>query len=158
MDVNVNVNVNVTVTDSDLVEWYPSVAIDHDNKAQWRGFLERRLLINRCFQCGYWINPPRPMCPRCWSDRVEPQEVSGRARVQWFTLLYQGAPGADPSHPYAAVVVELEEQPNLRMNSTIVGCVPTDIVCDMQVELTWRDHNGAPLPVFRPGASPIGDP
>jgi uncharacterized OB-fold protein len=139
-----------TVSDAELVARYPSVALDHDNKEQWRGFLAGRLLVNRCLDCGHWINPPRPMCPRCWSGRVEAQEVSGRGRVQWFTLLHDGVSGADPRTPYPAVVVELEEQPNLRFTSTVVGCRPEDLVCDMSVEVTWRDYHGAPIPVFRP--------
>jgi hypothetical protein len=138
------------VTDAELAERYPTVLIDDDNKAQLKGYLDHRLLINRCLECGYWINPPRPMCPKCWSDRVEPQEVSGLGRVQWFTLLHHGGPGADPARPFAAVVVELADQPNLRMESTVIGCAPGDIACDMAVEVTWQDVNGAPLPVFRP--------
>jgi uncharacterized protein len=139
-----------TVSDAELVERYPSAALDHDNKEQWRGFLDRRLLINRCLDCGHWFNPPRPMCPRCWSERVEAQPVSGRGRVQWFTLLHHGSPGAGPDTTYPAVVVELEEGHHLRFTSTVVGCRPEEIVCDMAVEVTWQDGTGAPIPVFRP--------
>jgi uncharacterized protein len=140
----------VDVTDIELVQRYPTVAIDHDNKEQWRGYLGHRLVMTQCRDCGHWHNPPRPMCPKCWSDRVEARAVSGRGRVQWFTLLHRGAPEADPDHPYPAVVVELEEQPNLRLTTTVIGCPPEEIACDMPVELAWADYNGAPIPVFRP--------
>jgi uncharacterized OB-fold protein len=140
--------VNVAVTDAELVERYPDVPLDHDNKAQWKGFLDRRLLIARCGDCGHWFNPPRPMCPHCWSDRVAPHEVSGRGRVQWFTLLFEGE--VDPT---VAVVVELEEQPGLRVTSTIIDCPAGEVVCDMPVELDWQDFEGAPIPVFRPVGS-----
>ena len=138
------------VSDAELVAFYRGVALDHDNKRQFEGYLHHRLLINRCLDCGHWINPPRSMCPTCWSERVEAREVSGRGTVQWFTLLYQGAADAAPSRPYVAVVVELEEQANLRMHSTMVQCAPTEITCDMAVEVAWQDRDGAPLPVFRP--------
>jgi uncharacterized OB-fold protein len=139
----------MTVSDEELLERYPWGDFDHDNKAQWKGFLDRKLLVNRCQDCGHWINPPRPMCPKCWSERVEPTEVSGRGHVQWFTLLHQGAPpGA--SLPFPVVTVELEEQPNLRIDSTIVDCDPADIACDMKLELTWVDQEGTPVPAFRP--------
>jgi uncharacterized OB-fold protein len=65
-------------------------------------------------------------------------------------LLYQGAAA---SHPYVDVGVELEEQANLRMHSTLVGCAPTEITCDMAVELAWQDRDGATLPVFRPAGA-----
>jgi uncharacterized OB-fold protein len=135
---------SVSVTDSELVRRYPAVAIDHDNKEQWRAYLGHRLLVNRCLDCGHWHNPPRSLCPACWSERVEAQPVSGRGRVQWFTLLYSGG------EPHPAVVVELEEQPNLRLTSTVIGCPPEQITCDLAVELAWQDHDGAPIPVFRP--------
>jgi uncharacterized protein len=135
---------------AEVVERYPKGAIDHDNLAQWLGFLARQLLVNRCDDCGQWSNPPRAICPACWSPRVRPQPVRGRGRVQWFTLLFQGAPAESAVQPYPVVVVELEEQPNLRVTSTIVGCDPDAITCDMAVELIWDDRAGAPLPVFRP--------
>jgi hypothetical protein len=147
---------NVAVTDAELVERYPDVALDHDNKAQWKGFLSHRLLIAHCGDCDHWFNPPRPMCPRCWADLVEHHEVSGRGRVQWFTLLFQGQGAAlhdEADHPTIAVVVELEEQPGLRVTSTLIGCPAGEVACDMAVELDWQDFEGAPIPVFRPVGS-----
>jgi uncharacterized protein len=142
---------SVSVSDDELMRRYPTVAIDHDNKEHWRGYLGHRLVMNRCLDCGHWHNPPRSMCPKCWSERVEASAVSGRGRVQWFTLLHQGAPGpAGADTPYPAVVVELEEQPNLRLTTTVVGCPPEQIACDMAVELAWQDYGGAPIPVFVP--------
>ena len=140
----------MAVTDDDVLATYPWAAIDHDTLPQWKGYLEHRLLMNRCLECGYWINPPRPMCPKCWSDRIEPQEVSGKAKVQWFTLMHAGVPDHDSTNPYPAVAVELDEQVNLRMDSTVVECRPEDITCDMALELTWQDPDGESLPVFRP--------
>lgn len=137
------------VTDEELLERIPWGAYDHDTKDQWKGFLERKLLVSRCQDCGHWFNPPRPMCPKCWSEHVAPTEVSGRGRVQWFTLLHQGAPPAVPM-PFPVVTVELEEQANLRIESTIVDCEPHEIACDMPVELTWVDQEGVPVPAFRP--------
>jgi uncharacterized OB-fold protein len=140
--------VNVAVTDAELAERFPGVPLDHDNKAQWKGFLDRRLLITRCGDCGHWFNPPHPMCPRCWSDRVGHHEVSGRGRVQWFTLLIGGQ-----GDTTVAVVVELAEQPGLRVTSTVIGVPAGEVACDMAVELDWQDFEGAPIPVFRPVGS-----
>lgn len=140
-------------SDDELLERYPWGAIDHDNKEQWRGFLRCQLLVNRCHSCGYWFDPPRPMCPKCWSPEVEPTAVSGRGHVVWFTLLFQGAPGASPDAPVPAAVVELEEQLGLRVASTLVDCDPGAVRCDDAVELVWRDLDEAPLPAFTPRRS-----
>ena len=144
----------MAVSDEELLDRYPGCAIDHDTKEQWRAFLDRRLLVDRCQDCGYWFDPPRPMCPKCWSARIEPQEVGGTGRVQWFTLLHQGHPAASPEHPYPVAVIELDDQPGLRMDGTIVDCDPTDISCDMAVELAWTDDD-APLPLWRPAVAAL---
>jgi uncharacterized OB-fold protein len=141
---------DVTVSDEELLERYPWGAIDHDNKEQWRGFLDHRLFVDRCLECGHWFDPPRPMCPKCWSSRVEPSEVSGRGRVMWFTLMYQGFPGATPERPLPLAVVELEEESGLRVDAGIVECDPTEVRCDMPVELAWTGEPNAPIPAFRP--------
>ena len=47
------------------------------------------------------------------------------------------------------VTVELEEQPGLRLTSTVIGSPNDDIVIDAPVELDWIERDGAPLPVFR---------
>ncbi len=135
---------------AEVVARYPRGAIDHDNIAQWRGFLDRQLLVNRCDDCGRWSNPPRAICPACWSGRVGPRAISGRGRVQWFTLLFQGGPPDSLVHPYPVVVVELDEQAGLRVTSTLVDCDPASIACDMPVELRWDERGGAPIPVFGP--------
>jgi uncharacterized OB-fold protein len=140
----------MAVSDEELLERYPWGAIDHDNKEQWRGFLDHRLLVDRCQDCGHWFDPPRPMCPKCWSQRIAPTEVSGRGKVQWFTLLYQGVRGASPDAPLPVAVVELEEQEGLRVDATIVECEPSAIACDDGLELTWTGTEDAPIPAFRP--------
>ena len=90
------------------------------------------------------------MCPKCWSQRIAPTEVSGRGKVQWFTLLYQGVRGASPDAPLPVAVVELEEQEGLRVDATIVECEPSAIASDDALELTWTGTEDAPIPAFRP--------
>ena len=141
------------LTDAELVERFSYLTVDRDRAEFHRGWLEHELRINRCADCGHWHQPPRPMCPRCWSWNVVATPVSGRGRVHLLMLLHQGppAPGVDYSAgPYPVVTVELEEQPSLRYTSTIVNCDPDDIRLDMPVRLTWIDRHGAPFPVFEP--------
>lgn len=145
------------IDEAALLALYSEFAVNQENVPQWRGYLEHRLLMARCRECRQWMNPPAPMCARCWSERIEFEEVSGRGKVQWFSLLYprSGQPGGPP---YPAVVVELAEQPQLRMATTIVECDPFEIRCDAEVELTWIDPDGAPVPAFRLSVTDDGAP
>ena len=73
--------------------------------------------------------------------------------------LHQGPPleGVDyAASPYPVAVVELEEQPGLRITSTVVRCDPSEVAIGMPVELAWIDRDGVPLPAFEPVAHQVG--
>jgi uncharacterized protein len=140
-------------TDAELVERFAHLRVDRDNAEFHRGWLQHELRMHRCADCGHWHQPPRPMCPRCWSWNMVPTAVSGRGRVHLLMRLHQGpaAPGVDyAAAPYPVVTVELEEQPALRFTTTVVNCDPAAVELDMPVTLTWIDRYGAPFPVFEP--------
>ncbi len=139
-----------SITDAELVDRLPGILVDGDNKDYYRGWLERRLVLNRCADCGRWHNPPKPVCPECWSDRVRPTPVSGRGTVHLLVWLRQGPPadGVDYSMPHPVVTVELEEQAALRFTSTVVDTTMDELEIGDPVELTWVERNGAPFPAF----------
>ena len=146
-------NETTAVSDAELIERLPRQRIDHDNKEFYRGWLQHRLLINRCASCHQWHHPPKPVCPHCWSNDLQPTEVSGRGTVHLLMLLHQGppAPGVDYAKgPHPVATVALEEQPALRLTSTVIDCPVDDLAIGMAVELAWIERDGAPFPVFRP--------
>lgn len=140
------------VSDEELLAQLPGVYIDHDNKDHWKGMLRRRLMINRCQDCGYWIYPPRPLCPECWSERIEAEEVSGRGSIYLLILYHQGReiPGVDYATPYPVAAVELEEREGLRYLAPIVDAPKERIQIGAPVELVWIERSGTPAPAFRP--------
>ena len=143
-------------TDAELVDRFSRVRVDRDNKEFYRGWLQRRLLINRCAACGRWHHPPKPVCPSCWSSDLRPTEVSGRGTVHLLMLLHQGppAPGVDYSAgPHPVATVELIEQSALRLTSTVIDCAINEITIGMPVELAWIERDGVPFPAFRPAAT-----
>ena len=141
------------ITDADVLDRFPNTWIDPDNVEMFRGFLEHRLLINKCQDCTKWYQPPWPICPRCLSENVAPAEVSGKGVVFTFTVLHTGwARDVDYSAGHPVAVIELAEQPGLRITATIVDCPKEDIRIDMPVELTWIERAGHPIPAFRPAA------
>lgn len=142
------------ISDQQVLDSYPSAWIDRDSVSLFRGFLEKRLLMNRCQDCQSWYQPPWPSCPNCWSDNVAPQEVSGKGVVHTFVILHTGAlvgvEGVDYAKGYPLAVVQLEEQDGLRATGTIVGCDNQDIEIGMPVTLTWIERQGSPVPAFQP--------
>ncbi len=130
--------------DTELLDAFGGVRIDHDNAAYHRGLLERRLLINRCDECGVWHHPPRSVCPRCWSRSVTPTDVAGDGFIALVTILRQGPPqpGIDYAAGHPLVAVELDEQPGLRVAGTIVGTPAGQLRVGDRVRVLWRDLPG----------------
>jgi uncharacterized OB-fold protein len=120
----------------------------------WEGAAEHRLVILRCQSCGFWLHPPRPICRRCRSWDVAPEAVSGRGSLYTYTVT------ETPFHPYWAdkvpyvvAVVTLEEQPDLRVITNVVGCPEECLRVGLPLEVTYVDAApGLTLPVFRPVA------
>lgn len=139
------------ITDDELVARFPGEPITHDNKAHYRGRLERRLLINCCGECGTWHHPPRPVCPKCWSSDIAPADVSGSGAIALAIFLHQGPPaeGVDYSTPYPVVAVDLNDAPGVRFTATVADAANDDIVIGRRVTLDWRERHGSPMPVFR---------
>jgi uncharacterized OB-fold protein len=139
------------VSDEELIARYRDQTVDRDTAHRYRGWLDHRVLINRCADCGRYTEPPTPVCPSCWSWQVQPTEVAGTGRIHMAIFLHQGPPaeGVDYSTPHPVVVVELDEQPGLRYTATVLGASNDEITIGRRVELTWFERAGSPRPAFR---------
>jgi uncharacterized OB-fold protein len=81
------------------------------------------------------------------SSEVAPRAVSGRGSVASFTVNHQRwAP--DLPVPYVVAIVELAEQPGLRLLSNIVGGAPEDVHVGMPVRVTFEQIEDVWLPLF----------
>jgi uncharacterized protein len=125
----------------------------------WTGGEHGELRIYRCRSCRRFFHPPTPACWRCRSTDVAPDVVSGRATVAAFTVTHhQWLEGFPP--PYAIAIVELEEEPDVRLTTNVVDCPLDDIRVGMPVEVTfehWEDDVGEVwVPLFCPASSTGG--
>ena len=125
-------------------------AVTPENEHFWHGGAEGELRFLRCEDCRTYVHPPAPLCPGCLSRSLAPQAVSGRAVVHTFTVNHQPwIPGFDP--PYVVAIVELEEQPGLRLTTNVVGCEPEDVEIGMAVKGVFEDvGDDVFLPLFEP--------
>lgn len=102
----------------------------------WEGIKNKQLLMQKCKECGTWLNPPRPMCPKCRSAESEWVPSKGKGAVySWVT--YNESPHPAFKAPYSAVLIELEEGP--RIVSNLVDIKPEDIQIGMPVEVVFED-------------------
>lgn len=123
------------------------------NRHFWTGGEFGELRFLRCQHCGYYIHPPLPMCPRCRSKQLAPEPVSGRATVATYTLNYQNWMPT-PELPYVVAIVEIEEQPRVRLTTNIVGIAQEDVRTGLAVQVTFEHHPDPDgdvwIPLFEP--------
>lgn len=118
----------------------------------WEGARQGRLLILRCDSCGYYVHWPRPVCKRCRSFRLTPAEVSGRGTVYSYAVGMKAFhPWFEQRLPYILAVVELPEQPHLKLVTNLVECVEDDVSVGLPVNVVFeRVTDQLVLPMFRP--------
>ena len=123
--------------------------VNDENRFFWTSGEDGRLRFLRCDECGFFVHPPSPICPECLCKRLTPTAVSGRATVATFTVNHQPwIPGYDP--PYVVAIIEIEEQPSVRLMTNIVGCAPDDVRVGMPVQVAFEHHDDVWVPLFEP--------
>lgn len=118
----------------------------------WDGLAERRLMILRCAGCGHHVHLPRPVCDRCGGDDLVPTQMSGGGTLYAYTVTVQAFhPYYADKVPYTLAVVELDEQPGLRITTQIAGCPEARLRVGLPVRLVWTEvARDMTLPYFTP--------
>jgi uncharacterized OB-fold protein len=93
-----------------------------DSAAFWAATREKRLVVQRCDACGTLRFPPHPYCSACRSAAMSWKDVSGRGKLWSFSVMHKPVlPAFEDKAPFPVVVVELEENPTLRMTGNVIA-------------------------------------
>jgi len=115
----------------------------------WEGARRGELLVQRCANCGHYLHPPDAACPRCASTELVAVAVSGRGVLYSFTVAHQAFDRAFVERvPYVLALVELVEQPGLRILTNIVGDPPESLSVGAPVTVTFETRGEWSLPQF----------
>ena len=129
--------------------------LDDENREFWTGGAQGELRFWRCQDCGWYLHPYAPMCPRDHSKNLKVEAVSGRATLASFTVNHQSwMPG--PAVPYIVAIVECVEQPALRLTTNLVNCAADDAKIGMPVRVTFEKHDDPDGDVYVPLFEPDG--
>ncbi len=116
----------------------------------WKGTLKSKLLLQCCRHCGRKRFPPRPMCPDCQHADHTWEEVSGRGRIWSFTAPQSPLlPAFEALKPYVTALVQLEEDPSLRIvgpvlyepRGNIQGVEASRVYIGQKVSVTFKDYS-----------------
>lgn len=125
-------------------------ALDDENRFFWTSGADGVLRLARCDGCRYWIHPPAPYCSNCGGREIAPEATSGRGTVWSWTVNHHSWDGG--TEPYAIVLVELDDQPGVRLTSNLVGCEPDAAHIGMRVQVVFEARDDVWYPLFEPAA------
>jgi len=115
----------------------------------WQAGATGRLQILRCQRCGLYLHPPAPICRACRAPDVAPEDVSGRGELFSYTVnRHEWRP--DQRRLYVVGLVELDEQPGLRLTTNIVRCGLESLNIGMRVKVFFEPVGEVWLPLFEP--------
>jgi len=128
----------------------PQPAPDLDSQGFWDSVGHGELRLRRCTSCALWHHPPLEHCRSCAAPTgFEP--VTGTGTVCTFIVQRQPAVvGYFDRVPYAVAVVELDEQPGLRLTGRIVDIDVDEVHIGMRVDSRIEPLPGGDfhIPVF----------
>lgn len=120
------------------------------NRYFWCGGEDGHLHILHCQDCDYYIHPDSPRCPKCLSENVKPDRVSGRGQILSYTINHQ--PWVkDVPVPFIIALVQLEEAPHVHLLTNISNCEFNDVRIRMPVKVFFEKYEEVYLPLFEPG-------
>ena len=121
----------------------PQPRLTPDNEPFYKALREGRFVLPYCGDCGKPHLPPGPVCPFCFSDRIQWRAASGRGRISTWTVVHKAwFPAFAEDIPYNVVQVELDEGPRLTANVVNVS----NLKIGLPVEIVL----GEPIPRFKP--------
>ncbi|MFL2935826.1 MAG: Zn-ribbon domain-containing OB-fold protein [Myxococcota bacterium] len=132
-----------------MTEAGPLPELDQDNTFFWTSGADGRLRFLQCGDCQNYVHPPRARCAICRGENLSPQAVSGRGTVLTFTINHQPwFPGMEV--PFVVAIVELDEQPGLRLTTNIIECPPEEVYIGQSVRVVFEQKEDVWLPLFEP--------
>ena len=136
----------------------PIPEVNDLNRFYWDAAARHRLELLRCRRCGHFVHYPRPVCDRCQSTDLHPEEISGKGNLYSFCMvMHPGHPSFLSRLPYAIGIVAIREEPSVRIPTGLVEYEGVDLRCEMPVEVTFRALDGGmTLPYFRPDRAQSG--
>jgi uncharacterized OB-fold protein len=131
---------------------------DVDSAPFWQGLREHRIMIQSCRGCGRRRFPPRPFCPnRCAAETAWVSCSHTGVLVSWVITHRALHPAFARLVPYAVLLVQFADRPDLLVYGNFVGELPRlrpglplqAVFDDVDTELTllqWqaRDQGNGP--------------
>ena len=106
----------------------------------WREIPRRyRLEADKCVKCGHIAFPGRLICPQCGGREFEKTTLSGKGKLETFTIIRVAPSGFGDQVPYAVGIVQLDE--GVRLMAQITDCDPNQLKSGEKLIAKFRRIN-----------------
>ena len=129
----------------------PVPAPDDVTRFYWEAASDHRLVLQRCQACHKMQYPPEICCVHCQAEEFQAVETTGRGVIYSYSVVDRPLhAGFIDALPYVVALVELDDQPGLRILTNLVE-VPAGmpLSCGLPVEVTFEERGSVTLPQFR---------
>ncbi len=129
----------------------PVPAPDDVTRFFWEAAADHRLVLQRCRACHEMQYPPEICCVHCQAEDFDAVETTGCGVIYSYSVVDRPLhAGFIDALPYVVVLVELDDQPGLRILTNLVD-VPTGtkLSCGLPVEVVFEERGPVTLPQFR---------
>jgi uncharacterized OB-fold protein len=104
----------------------------------YRQIGNHRLVAAKCKECASISLPPRPTCPKCLSQLMEPIELKGDGTLVSYTIIHIAPKFFSSRSPYPVGIVKLTEGPQLP--GIIEGVREEDLRIGMRLTIGYSDE------------------
>lgn len=103
-------------------------------------FTSGALTIQQCDGCRALQHPPEEVCHACSGMTFSSRVVRPAGTVHSYTVVHHSVhPALDGAVPYAVVLVELDEVPDIRVVGNLLDVPVDEVAIGMPVVATWEE-------------------
>jgi len=118
---------------------FPLPDLDLDiASAFWSAAARRELRIPRCAQCQRWCWYPEERCPGCGGDLPWEQVDGTGSLFSWTVVHHPFVKEYADKVPIVTGLVALDEDPAVRLVTTIVDCTSDELSVGARMIVTFR--------------------
>jgi len=102
-------------------------------------FTSGSIAVQTCGSCGLRQHPPEEICSRCGAMEFTSTTLGPGGTVYSYTVAhYPVNRTLADAVPYAVVLVELDDDPEIRVVGNVVGVDAAEVHIGMAVTATWE--------------------
>ena len=103
-----------------------------------------RLMAVKCSKCGRLLVPPRMLCPDCYSSNFQWIQLSGRGKLQTYSVVHIAPKAFASEAPYTIGIVRLDEGVSLPGRILLNKGQEVEVGMDLTVDFESAQTNGWP--------------